>query len=360
MIIPVILSGGNGTRLWPLSRKSQPKQFIKLVDEESLFCKTLKRFLNKENFSDIVTVCNKAYINFIKKEFKELNIQNGKILVEPVGRNTAPAITVASLFIEENYKKNDVVLILPSDHLIRETDKFIEYVKKGQKMAEEGYIITFSILPTKPETGYGYIKKGKKINNYAYNMETFVEKPDLATAWNFLKDGNYSWNSGIFMFKPSVMLKNIKEFEKDIYKNCEYSYKNCVKKDNTYLLNQEDFAKCTDISIDYAVMEKTKDKIAVIPMDISWSDLGNFESLYESEIDKDDKGNIVKGQALLEDVKDSYIRSETNDKIIAIAGLKDIAVIQTKDAILILNKEKAQAVRGIIQQLKTNNMKDLE
>jgi len=359
MIIPVILSGGSGTRLWPLSRKSQPKQFIELAGKESLFCKTAKRVMNGGAFSDILVTCNENHSEFVQKEFKNLGV-NGNILIEPIGRNTAPAICAISIFAEKKYKEDDVVIALPSDAYIKESKKFQEYVKKGEELARKGYIVIFSVVPTKPETAYGYIKKGESINKDAYIVDEFVEKPNLEKAWKFLEDGNYSWNCGMFMYKPSVMLKNFKKLEPSVYKNCLNAFKNAKKDGNKTYLNKEDFEKCSDVSIDYSIMERTQDKIAVIPMDIIWSDLGSYDSLHDNQDGQDEYGNIVKGNILLEDVKDSYIRSETNDKIIAVVGLKDIAVIQTKDAILVVNKEKAQSIRGIIKQINSDEKyKDL-
>jgi len=351
MIIPVILSGGSGTRLWPLSRKSQPKQFIKLLGQESLFCKTVKRVINDDAFDNTLVICNKDHSKFVQKEFKNLKVK-GNILVEPIGRNTGPAICAISMLAKDKYKEDDVIIVLPSDAYIKESEKFREYIQKGEELAKKGYIVIFSVVPTRPETAYGYIKKGKQINNDAYVVDQFVEKPDLEKAWKFLEDGSYSWNCGMFMYKSLNMLRNFQKLEPSVYENCLKAYKNSKKEGNKTYLNKSDFEKCSDVSIDYSIMERTKSKIAVIPMDITWSDLGSFDSLYDNKEGKDNDGNILKGNILLEDVKDSYIRSESDDKIIAVVGLKDIVVVQTKDAILVLNKEKAQTIRGIIKQLK--------
>lgn len=357
MIIPVILSGGSGTRLWPLSRKSKPKQFINLIGDESLFRRTAKRVLGDKTFGDIVVICNDTHQKFVEKELKDLNVKNNHILIEPIGRNTAPAITAASIFTQDICKDDDVMLVLSSDHLIKEPERFVEYLKHGKKLAEKGYLVTFSIVPTKPETGYGYIKKGEKINNSAYIVEKFVEKPNYETAVRFLDDGNYSWNSGIFMFKPSLMLENIKKYEESTYRDCLRACKNAQKKGNVLRLNKKDFERCNDISIDFAVMERTQDKIAVVPMDITWSDLGSFESLYENEEKSDRYNNVLKGDVLTEEVKNSYIRSE-NGKMIAAIGLDNVAIIETNDAILVINKDKSQLVRRIVKQLKNSDKEE--
>ena len=356
MIIPVILSGGSGTRLWPLSKKTQPKQFIKLLGDKSLFYKTLDRVIHDKCFTEPLAICNESHVNFVEKEFSSVGIENGKILIEPVGRNTAPAIAAISLFAQENCSKDDVLLILSSDHYIREREKFIEYVKQGQKLAEQGHLVTFGVVPNKPETGYGYIKRGKKINEHAYSVDKFIEKPNFETALKFLDEGHYSWNCGIFMFKPSVLLKNIQELDKEMYSYCLGAYHKAEKQNNRIYLNLEDFEKCNDISIDYAVMEKTKDQTSVVPMNIVWSDVGSFESLYENTFVRDEKGNCVKGDVFLEEVENCYIRSETNQAL-AVVGLSDIAVIQTEDTTLVINKKKSQLVKKIVKQIKDKNSK---
>jgi mannose-1-phosphate guanylyltransferase len=351
MIIPVILSGGSGTRLWPLSRKSKPKQFIKLTGEKSLFHKTAKRVMEDKAFKDILVSCNEKHSEFVQKEFKNLGIK-GSIIIEPIGRNTAPAICSISLLAEEKFQEDDVIIALPSDAYIKESEKFKEYVKKGEELAKKGYIVIFSVIPSRPETAYGYIKKGTRLNEDAFIVDEFVEKPNIEKAWRFLEDGNYSWNCGMFMYKASTMIKNFKKLEPSVYNNCLDAYKKARKSGNKIYLDKIEFAKCSDVSIDYSIMERTDAKIAVIPMDITWSDLGSFDSLHENQEGKDNNGNIIKGDVLIEDVKNSYIRSETNDKTLAVVGLHEVAVVQTEDVILVLNKEKAQTIRGIIKQIK--------
>ena len=347
----VILAGGSGTRLFPLSRKNLPKQFLKILDNRSFFQKTVERTLKTvKDPKDVVILTNKEYIFHIKNQLKEINInlEDISIITEPVGRNTAPAVALAvKYFIEkENIPLNDTFFITPSDHIIEPTDKFVEYIKKAEKAAKEGYIITFGIKPTKPETGYGYIESGEKIDEF-YKAKKFHEKPSLEKAIEYLAKGNFYWNSGMFVFTVETILQELKKYSNEIYQAIE---------ENTFENLINNFGNMPDISIDYAVMEKS-DKVAVIPIDIIWSDIGSWDSVYEIS-QKDENNNVKIGNVLDIDTKNSLIIGK--ERLIAAVGIDDLMIVETDDAIVILKREEGQRVREIVSRIKEDKrFKDL-
>lgn len=354
MIIPAILSGGSGTRLWPLSRNKRPKQFMELIGENTLFYNTIKRVHGDKDFGRLVVSCNGGHVEYVERDLKKITME-ADIIIEPVGRNTAPAIGAIASFLKDKCGEDDVILVLSSDHYIRESDKFLEYIKEGKKFAQEGRIVTFGIVPTRPETAYGYIRRGEKIGENAYDVHRIVEKPNIDTAWKFLEDPAYSWNAGIFMFKPSVILENIKEFGGDMLSFMEESLEKASIDENRIYLEKESFEKCEGISIDYAVMEKTKTKIATVVMDINWSDLGSFDTLYSyTDESVDSHNNVVKAKVYLENVKDSYIKSNNPDRVICGVGLTDIVIVDEGDVLLVMNKNLCQSIKGVISQIKTS------
>ncbi|MFC1659464.1 mannose-1-phosphate guanylyltransferase/mannose-6-phosphate isomerase [Pseudomonadota bacterium] len=352
MITPVILSGGAGTRLWPLSRRLYPKQFLNFIGNESLFNKTILRANDKKVFNPPVIICNAEHRFLVAENLQEIEVNAKSIILEPEGRNTAPAIAIASLdVLKTKDKSDDIILVMPSDHLIENKNKFVDYVKKGEELAKQGYFVTFGIVPNKPETGYGYIERDDPIKNggsKAFKVKRFVEKPNLENAKKFMNSGDFYWNSGIFMFSASKYLEAIKQYENETFLSCKKSYENAVKDLDFTRLEKNSFEKCNDISIDYAVMERS-DNIAVVPMDIIWNDIGNWASL--SEVEKKDKdGNTKHGDVFLLETKNCYVKSEIG--MVATIGVKDLIVVNFKDVVLVANKNNAQDVKKIVEYLK--------
>ncbi len=360
-IIPIILAGGTGSRLWPLSRESFPKQFLQLTDEDNytLLQKTYKRIEGLENLSKPIIICNEDHRFIVGDQMKKIKTKPLNIILEPSRRNTAPAIAIAALkAIEDNKKENidPILLILSSDHYIQEIDKFNKSIQKGIQLALNNHLIVFGILPSYPATGYGYIKAKKNLKAkslQANKVEKFIEKPDYNTAKLLYKDEKYSWNSGMFVFKASAILNELSEFAPDIVNRC----KECLEKSKLDLdflrLDNTSFSSCLDISIDVAVFEKTQNAY-VFPLDCGWNDIGTWESLWNIS-NKDFDGNSIKGNVITEGTKKSLIRSE--DKLLVILGLTDTMIIDTKDALLVANKKYSQEIKNILSKI---NDKKLE
>ena len=340
-MVPVILSGGSGTRMWPYSRSMYPKQFLPLVSEKTMLQETISRL--KGNHEPLV-VCNDDHRFMVAEQLRAMQVTPSGILLEPFAKNTAPAITLAALKVMES--ADDVMLVLPADHVISQTEIFNNALVDAELEAQSDKLVTFGIVPTSAETGYGYIKA--KPTNGAMPVEAFLEKPLLEKAKEYVDSGDYYWNSGMFMFKASVYLQEIKKHSPEIFKACELAY-NISKNDLDFTrVDSSEFEKCPSDSIDYAVMEKT-DSAVMIPLDVGWSDVGSWSSLWEVK-SKDGRGNSVNGDVLLEDTEDCYIQSQ--DTLIATVGIKDTIVVQTDDAILVASKDKVQDVKKIVQRLK--------
>ena len=361
-IIPIILAGGTGSRLWPLSRESFPKQFLQLTEENdfTLLQKTYKRIEDLQNLSKPIIVCNEDHRFIVGDQMRKINTDPLAILLEPSRRNTAPAITIAAIKALEYYKGKNIdpiLLILSSDHHIEKIDKFKTSIQKSIELAANGNLIIFGIIPSSPSTGYGYIKAINKFkdNKYGANkVEEFIEKPDLKTAKLLFKDEKYSWNSGMFVCKASSILKELSKYAPDILENCE----ECLKKSKLDLdfhrLDESSFSRCSDVSIDVAVLEKTK-KAYVLPLDCGWNDIGNWESLWNIS-KKDLNENSVKGNVLIKDTTKSLIRGET--KLLVSLGLKDVMIIDTKDALLVANKNYSQDIKNIVSILNNKKLKE--
>lgn len=346
MLVPVILCGGSGTRLWPLSRSSYPKQFVDLGNGKTLFKETVRRaqIVAKDAVPYVVT--SDAHRFYAQANLFECN-QQATIIVEPVPRNTAPAIAAAAN-VALSKDPDAVLLVMPSDHAMEDTAAFKTAVEKGIKLAEEGYLVTFGIQPTAPETGFGYIKKGKEIDKEGYVVDQFVEKPKEEVARKFLESGNYYWNAGIFMFRADRYLEELKKYAPPLEIAVQSATKNAVKIGNVIGLDKVAFDQADAISIDYAVMEHTE-TAALVPLNTTWTDLGSWEAFYASKA-KDKNGNVLEGDVITIDTQGCYINS--HNRLVATIGLKDLAIVETSDAILVTPLHRAQDVRGIVERLK--------
>ena len=351
-IIPIILCGGTGSRLWPLSRESYPKQYLSFdgINDKSLLQKTLQRMKGIENLKQPILICNEDHRFIVAQQMKAINVKPYSILLEPIGRNTAPAITISSLLALE--KDDDpIVIVLSSDHQIKNNKKFIEVMNVGILYANKNRLVTFGVLPDSPETGYGYIEAENELNNknlFGEKILSFIEKPNLATAKKLIQDKRFSWNSGIFMFKANIILREIKKYCPDLVKFATES----LEGDNFDLdfrrLNKKAFEQCPNISIDVAVMEKTNIG-TVLPLNAGWSDLGSWSSVWKSH-KRDDSGNFIRGKVLSKDTKNCLLKSDK--RLIVGIGLEDLVVVETSDAILVANKNYDQKIKDIVQELK--------
>lgn len=342
----LILAGGKGTKLWPLSRESFPKQFL-LLGEKSLFRQTLERCLLVCQPRDIFISTNNNYYFYVKEGLKGTGIKEKNIIVEPLAKNTGPAILFALKELKERFKtKNDeIIFVYPSDHFISSSRKFAKFIKRAEKIAKIGNIVTFGIKPTAPETGYGYIGTKKSLNTQKrrtshYLVEDFVEKPKKSKAKEFLKAGNYFWNSGMFMFPLELMIEEFKLRAPKIFEN---------------IVNSEDnFEKIESIPVDKAVIEKS-DKVVVIAVDFQWSDIGSWDTFHQIQ-EKDGKGNVVIGNVLTYDTENSLILGD--HRLVACIGLKDLMVVETNDAVFVAPKRKAQEVKKLVEELKKRNKRE--
>lgn len=345
MLIPVIMAGGSGSRLWPLSRSLFPKQFISLTSDLTMLQETMKRLDGIEHASPML-ICNDEHRFLVAEQLRQQQIMTNSIILEPAGRNTAPAIALAAL--QATAQGDDpLLLVLAADHVIQDTNAFIDSVQKAITPASQGDLVTFGIVPSKPETGYGYIKQGEQSGN-GFIVEQFVEKPDLETAKSYFESGEYYWNSGMFLFKASRYLEELNAFRPDILEACEQAMKGARNDLDFVRLDESAFLACPDESVDFAVMEQTK-RALVVPMDAGWSDVGSFSALWEVSA-KDEHENVTTGDVMTENTSDSYIYSQ--NKLVSTVGVNNLVVIETKDAILVADKDKVQDVKSIVNRLK--------
>jgi len=345
----IVLAGGSGTRLWPLSRKNYPKQFLKLNGNDSLLQQTVERVLKTVPGEDVIVMTNSEYKFHVLSDLRYLSlpIPESNIILEPASKNTAPAIALGVKYCLEKLGcgKDEVIFISPSDHIIGPVDKFTEYLSITEEIAKDGHIVTFGIKPDRPETGYGYIKAGKRIGR-CYRAEKFTEKPDAETAMQYINDGNYYWNSGMFAFGIGTIIDEFANHAPQIMKMLGLSFEKMLL----------DFDRMPDISIDYAVMEKS-DKVLTLPLDLYWNDIGSWDSLYDV-LDKDEMGNVKKGNVIAIDTKGSLIIGD--NRVITTIGLEDCLVIETDDAMLISKKGETQKVRDIVNRLKEDGRKEAD
>jgi len=349
MIVPVILSGGAGTRLWPLSRELYPKQLLPMVGKETMLQATALRMSGLEAAAPIV-VCNEAHRFLVAEQLRMVEATAQAILLEPVGRNTAPAIALAALAAQDG-RTDPLLLVLPADHVIADVPAFQAAVRTAVRAAEAGRLVTFGVVPTGPETGYGYIRRGDALGEDArgaFAISAFVEKPDAVRAAEFLKSGDYLWNSGMFLFRASRYLAELKRHAPDIAASCAQSFSAARRDLDFTRLGEKDFAACRSDSIDYAVMEKT-DAAAVVPLSAGWSDVGSWSSLHTA-LASGSTDNVTHGDVVLENCSGSYVHASS--RLIAAVGLTDYVVVETKDAVLVAPMDQVQDVKALVSRIK--------
>lgn len=346
----IILSGGSGTRLWPLSREAYPKQFLSLVSGESLLAETIQRARGVAGCDSVIAVTNEDHRFIVAAHLQKQCADMGRdIVLEPVGRNTAPAIALAALRVLGD-DPSAVMVVMPSDHVLKSQPAFARAVAVAARAAQAGKLVTFGVVPTTPHTGYGYIRAGDSQGDCA-EVSEFVEKPDEATAKGYLKAGNYYWNSGIFVFRADRYLEELKKFRPEIVEACQAAYDKRVKDLDFTRVDAAAFANCPGDSIDYAVMEKT-DAAVVVPLDAGWSDVGSWSALWEIQA-RDEHGNVCKGDVITEDVDNCYIHSE--GRLIAAIGIREHVVVETDDVVLVAAKDRVQDVKKLVAQVKAQD-----
>ncbi len=359
MVIPVILCGGSGTRLWPLSRAHYPKQFLALAGDAggSLLQETVRRAAGLEGAGAPLVITHQDHRFLVAEQLREMDAAPAAILLEPMGRNTAPAAAVASLWALEHHP-DALLLILPSDHIVRDEAAFAEAVEAGVPPARSGGLVTFGIVPTRPETGYGYIKAGEPLEEgaRAFRIERFVEKPDRETAARYLESGRYLWNSGMFLFRPDAYLDELGRFQPEMLQWCRKAVEGMVEDLDFHRIPQEPFRACPSGSMDEVVMERTRRGV-VVPAGFPWSDVGSWAALWDVA-ERDQRGNAVVGDCLLEDTADSYIHS--TGRLVAALGLRGHVVVETADAVLVAPKERVQEVKEVVRRLRAAGRRQVE
>ncbi|MGZ0783866.1 mannose-1-phosphate guanylyltransferase/mannose-6-phosphate isomerase [Pseudomonas saponiphila] len=350
MFVPVIMAGGSGSRLWPLSRQLHPKQFLPLLDSNrSMLQATIGRLHGLDHQSPLL-VCSEDHRFLAAEQLRQIGLDNAKILLEPVARNTAPAIALAALQAMAD-GQDPILLVLAADHLIADDKTFQESIKKAEALAELGSLVTFGVVPTSAETGYGYLQKGPALQQHGFAVARFVEKPDKTTAQHYLDSGEYFWNSGMFMFKASRYLQELDKFCPEIASCCRNALAAGSQDMFFSRVDSHIFTTCPDDSIDYAVMEKTDDAV-MVPLDAGWSDIGSWSALWDAE-ERDSKGNLRKGDVFTLDTTNCYIKSE--NRFVAAIGVDDLVVVETKDAVLVSKKDKVQDVKRVVDYLRSKN-----
>lgn len=352
-IYPVILSGGSGTRLWPLSRAAMPKQLLPLLSEKTMFQETVQRVANLPNVAAPLVICNQEHRFMIAEQLRSMDVAAHAILLEPIGRNTAAAIAIAALVLQRT-DADALMLILPADHLIGDQMAFALAVEHAVTVAQQGYLATFGIVAHTPETGFGYIRQGVALSEHAYAVQAFVEKPPRAVAEQYLASGEYYWNSGMFLFRASDVIAELRQHQPDVLQACEQAL-SLAKNDLDFIrLDSTTFTACPSVSIDYAVMERTN-KAAVIPADIDWSDIGAWHAVWEAS-SKDAQSNAIRGDVILLDAQHNLVRAES--RLVVALGVDNLVIIETPDAVMVAHKDRAQDVKLIVDQLKASKREE--
>ncbi len=347
MLVPVLLAGGVGSRLWPVSREAYPKQFLPLAGEQPMLVDTLSR-LDGLSATTPTVICNEEHRFIVAEQLRDGGQSGGGIVLEPVGRNTAPAVAVAAIRAL-GQSADAVLLVLPADHLILNVDAFKASVAEALVLAEQGLLVTFGVVADRPETGYGYIRRGDELAGSGYRIGEFVEKPDLETARAYLDSGDYYWNSGMFLLSAAGYLEELRRFAPEIVAACEAALSSAQSDLDFVRLDTEAFEACPSDSIDYAVMEKT-DRGAVVPLDCGWSDVGAWSALLDTG-SADAAGNVTQGDVLLDNSRNSFFRSES--RLVAATGVEDLVVVETADAVLVANRHSVQDVKNLVTALKS-------
>jgi mannose-1-phosphate guanylyltransferase/mannose-6-phosphate isomerase len=350
-LYPVILSGGSGSRLWPLSREHYPKPLLPLVSSQTLLQETACRLDPVPGLGDAVYVCNEEHRFLVAEQVAQLDRSPSTIILEPQGRNTAPALTLAALYLVQQ-DPDAAMVVMPADHVMQQPGQFVEAVERGAVLAQDGALVTFGVVPDTAETGYGYIRRGAKVaDGTAFEVSRFVEKPDQSTADKYLSEGGYYWNSGIFLMRADRWLDEIKQYRPDILAACRRALGEGSQDRDFFRVNKAAFLACPADSIDYAVMEKTGHAV-VVPIDAGWSDVGAWSALW-NVCPHDTDGNVIQGDVIAEDTHDALLLAQ--HRCLATVGLDNIIVVETADAVLVANKEKAQDVKEIVSRLKAQS-----
>ncbi len=345
-IVPVIMAGGSGTRLWPLSRSLFPKQFLALASNMSMLQQTVERTSGLP-CEEAILLCNEEHRFLVAEQLRTINYQGARILLEPAGRDTAPAIALAAFDIIAK-QKDSLMMVMAADHVIKDQSAFEQSVLNAVELAHQGKLVTFGIVPNAPETGYGYIKRGLELQNSAYEVDAFVEKPNLDTAQGYLTSGEYYWNSGMFMFKASAYLASLREFAPAIYEACQQAYNEKSEDLDFIRVGENAFLSSPSDSIDYAILEHTSQAV-VVPMDAGWCDLGSWSALWEID-HKDEAQNATHGDVILHNTTGSLVHATS--RLVTTIGLENIIIVETKDAVLVAAKDQVQDVKEIVNKLK--------
>jgi mannose-1-phosphate guanylyltransferase/mannose-6-phosphate isomerase len=356
-IIPVILSGGVGTRLWPRSRDILPKQFLNLTDDsKTLLQQTLLRVSNQQLFSPPIILCNIKHKFLLQENCAALGIEPLAMIFEPFGKNTAPAIAAAAEWIISGEEDDGVMLVLPADHYIPDNNAFLASISHAYKAAKENKLVTFGISPSYPATGYGYIEQGSELagHQHIYEVNRFIEKPDKEKAKDLVEDKRHFWNSGMFLMKAKQYLAELERYEPEIKIHAGNALLRADTESNYYLLDEKEFGQCADLSIDYAIMERT-DNVAVLPLDLSWSDVGSWQAVYELS-HKDADGNSTQGEVTLHNTENCFVDAEHG--LLALVGVKDLVVVSTKDAVLVAHKERTEEIKELAGILRKAQRKE--